>query len=74
MQELVFLMKFYPEKELHIRDQNVNTGKIFLVPIVLRFVDQGKIQSFISIRFQLAFPKIFLYFPSNKNPPSKIHR
>lgn len=72
MQELAFLMKFYPEKELHIRDQNVNTGKIFLVPIVLRFVDQGK--SVVSIRFQLAFPKIFLYFPSNKNPPSKIHR
>lgn len=61
MQELAFLMKFYPEKELHIRDQNVNTGKIFLVPIVLRFVDQGKIQSVVSIR-TTRFPEDFPIF------------
>lgn len=49
------------ESVLHIRDQNVNTRKIFLVPIVLRFVEQGEIRSVVTIR-TTRFPEDFPTF------------
>lgn len=51
------------ESVLHIRDQNVNTRKIFLVPIVLRFVEQGEIRSVVTIR-TTRFPEDFPTFSS----------